>query len=127
MDAKLNWTVSDDVNGLVTKLCDARRELMALGKEMWDDDTSEHATVYAHKKAIELLRLADGWADATDENEELSYENRRYKQYTASSLVGKVQGFSVHEDEVVAHDTVRVVVQIDVRKKLYASVRLVSG
>lgn len=126
MDHTSSWLVSENVNGLIVKLSDVKRELMLLGKEMWDDDVSEFTTVYAHKKVIELLRLADGWKDATDEGEELSFENRRYKQYTASHLVGRFDGFLLHEDEVIAHDLVRMVVHIDVRKKLYANVKLVT-
>lgn len=126
MDYTSSWLVSENVNGLIDKLGDAKRELMCLGKEMWDDDVSEFTTVYAHKKVIELLRLAEGWSDAVDDSEEISFENRRYKQYTASRLVAKFEGFSLHEDEVIAHDVVRMIVQIDVRKKLYANVKLVT-
>lgn len=126
MDVTVQWVVSENVEGLVSALCDAKLKLMGLAKEMWDDEVSEFSTVYAHKKIVELLRLSDGWKDATDQSEQLSYENRRLAQFTASHLVATFKEFSLHEDEIIAHDVVRLIVQVDVKKKLYANVRLVA-
>ena len=126
MDVTLNWRVSDDVAGLVKTLSTAKAQLVALAEEMWDISVFESTTVYAHAKVVELLRLSDEWVDASDDIEEFSYENRRERQFTASRIVAKFKEFELQEHEILSHDTVRLVTQVNAGRALYANVKLVT-
>lgn len=132
MDSTFEWTISDDVEGLVEAITACKQDLVDGSREK-NGASSKLLTcdVYVDTKLLELLALSKSYLPCVEVDEESVRVPIYRRKKKMSELVADFSVFRLHRSDVIGKAQARVVATFEVKdssapQMCFGTVRLVS-
>lgn len=116
MDASVKWEVSADVDSLIDKINECKKQLVTIVKSRHPykrNLKTVQCDVYASPKVIELFQCSDTWKDAS-ETPEQEEEHYPYFRQKTSQMIANFEVFKLRRDSVIDDNNVRLIMAFDV-------------
>ena len=113
MDAKVQWKVSEDVEGLVAAVVECRDQLKKICAQRNGCSTMlepRDCNAFAGSKILELLQLSEMWSPCVEFTEEDMTIPLSRRQVKTTEFVADFSLFKLHRMDVLCEDVIRVVV-----------------
>jgi hypothetical protein len=110
MDVKVQWKISDDVDGLIAAVVECKHQLLRIAAEKLGRDVKQiSCDAYAAPKILELFQLSANWVPVVEFSEEDMRVPVHRRQKKTTELVADFGLFKLHRMDVLGTRSVRVI------------------